>query len=209
MLITTIPATHLSNLCKDFKMGEELREIVGGQLSGTTEKINFGDDNNPYLITSTSSVLKDCALMLWIADRIDSSATIGCQWGGDYQIGACALHKGVFSNLTVAVDSLLNLQEQLYLDQAEEEELKALRDECETEDDYERALCDWADEYRVEARDGLQLEFLRSVHEENKNVTDYPYFKRLSVLGCEWEITTLPDMIQSARQLLEPRNTET
>ena len=79
MLITTIPATHLSNPCKDFKMGEELRELVGGQLSGTIEKINFGDDNNPYLITSTSSVMEDCALMLWIADRIDSSATIGCQ----------------------------------------------------------------------------------------------------------------------------------
>jgi hypothetical protein len=164
MLITTIPATHLSDLCKDFKMGEELREIVGGQLSGTIEKINFG---------------------------------------------AYVLHKGVFSNLTVAVDALLNLQEQLYLDQAVEEELKALRDGCETEDDYESALFDWADEYRVEARDGLQLEFLRSVHEENKNVTDYPYFKRLSVLGCEWEITTLPDMTQSAGQLLEPSNTET
>ena len=209
MLITTIPATHLSDLFKDFKMGEELREIVRGQLSGTIEKINFGDHNNPYLITSTSSVLEDCALMLWIADRIDGSATIGCQWGGDYQIGAYALHKGVFSNLTVAVDALLNLQEQLYLDQAVEKELKALRDECETEDDYESALFDWADEYRVEARDGLQLEFLRSVHEENKNVTDYPYFKRLSVLGCEWEITILPDMTQSAGQLLEPGNTET
>ena len=104
MLITTIPATHLSDLCKDFKMGEELREIVGGQLSGTIEKINFG---------------------------------------------AYVLHKGVFSNLTVAVDALLNLQEQLYLDQAVEEELKALRDGCETEDDYESALFDWADEYRV------------------------------------------------------------
>jgi hypothetical protein len=209
MLITTLPATHLSDLCKDFKVGEELRKIVGGQLSGTIEKINFGDYNNPYLITSTSSVLEDSAFMLWIADRIDSSATIGCQWGGDYQIGACALHKGVFSHLTVSVDALLDLQVHLYLDQAENEELKALRDESETEDDYESALFDWADEYRVESRDGLQLEFLRSIHEENKNVTDYPYFKRLSVLGCEWEISTLPEMTHSAGQLLEPSNTGT
>ena len=146
--------------------------------------------------------------MMWIADRINSSATIGCQWGGDYRVGACALHKGVFSNFTVSVDALLSLQEQLYLDQAVEEELKALQDECETEDDYESALFEWADEYRVEARDGLQLDFLRSVHEENKNVTDYPYFKRLSDLGCEWEITNLPDMKQSAGKILDPINTE-
>lgn len=202
MLITTIPPKKLKEICSQWKQGDGLQELVGGQLFATVESIEFDDSEDIYLITSTSSVLEDCALMLWIRQQTDEQITVGCQWAGDYRCSAIALTNGLFKEFTVSTESLLDLQKALLLEEIDTSEIDELRDRGNSEEEIEKILWEWSDDYRVEARDGLQLEFLRSVHEGNSRLTDYAYFKKLSELGCEWQVNDLTDMATAAGQLL-------
>lgn len=202
MLITTIPPKKLKEICGQWKQGDDLQELVGGQLFATVESIEFDDPEDIYLITSTSAVLEDCALMLWIQQQTDEQITVGCRWAGDYQCGAFALNNGLFKEFTVSTEALLDLQKALLLEQIDSSEIDELRDQGNSEEEIEEILWEWSDDYRVEARDGLQFEFLRSVHEGNSRLTDYAYFKTLSELGGEWQVNDLTEMATSACQLL-------
>ena len=204
MLITTNPPEKLSEICSQWKQGDSLQNLVGGQLFGTVESINFDDLDDIRLSTSTSIVLEDCALMLWIQQQTEEPITVGCQWAGDYQCGAFALANGVFKEFTVSTEALMDLQKALLLENTDTSEIDELREQGNSEEEIDEILWEWSDDYRVEARDGLQTAFLRSVHDGNSNLTDYAYFKMLSDLGCEWQINDLPDMAESAAQLLKP-----
>ena len=204
MLITTIPAEKLKKICSQWKQGGSLQELVGGQLFGTIDSVNFDDPDDIYFSTSTNIVLEDCALMLWIQQQTDEPITVGCQWAGDYQCGAFALANGVFKEFTVSTEALMDLQKALILENTDTSEIDELREQGNSEEEIDEILWEWSDDYRVEARDGLQIAFLRSVHDGNHNLTDYAYFKMLSDLGCEWQINDLPDMAESAGRLLKP-----
>ncbi len=204
MLISTIPPKSLKAICKQWKQGDSLQDLAGGQLFGTVESIGFDDPDDIYLSTSTGMVLEDCALMLWIQQQTNEPITVGCQWAGDYQCGAFALANGVFQEFTVSTEALMDLQKALLMEQTDSSEIDALRAEGKSEEEIDEVLWEWSDDYRVEARDGLQIEFLRSVHDGNTNLTDYVYFKMLSDLGCEWQVNVLPDMAESASWLLAP-----
>jgi hypothetical protein len=204
MLITTLPSEKLKEICCQWKQGDSLQELVGGQLSSTVESIAFDDPDDIYLSTSTSIVLEDCALMLWIQQQTDELITVGCQWAGDYQCGAFALANGVFKEFTVSTEALMDLQKALLLEITDTSEIDELREQGNSEEEVDEILWEWSDDYRVEARDGLQMEFLRSAYDGNSNLTDYAYFKMLSDLGCEWQINDLPDMAESAGRLLKP-----
>ena len=204
MLITTIPAEKLKKICSQWKQGGSLQELVGGQLFGTIDSVNFDDPDDIYFSTSTNIVLEDCALMLWIQQQTDEPITVGCQWAGDYQCGAFALANGVFKEFTVSTEALMDLQKALILENTDTSEIDELREQGNSEEEVDEILWEWSDDYRVEARDGLQIAFLRSVHDGNHNLTDYAYFKMLSDLGCEWQINDLPDMAESAGRLLKP-----
>ncbi len=204
MLISTIPPKFLKTICNQWKQGDSLQDLAGGQLFGTVESIGFDDPDNIYLSTSASMVLEDCALMLWIQQQTDEPITVGCQWAGDYQCGAFALANDVFQEFTVSTEVLMDLQKALLMEQTDSSEIDALRADGKSEEEIDEVLWEWSDDYRVEARDGLQTAFLRSVHDGNTNLTDYAYFKMLSDLGCEWQINDLPDMAESAGWLLAP-----
>ena len=204
MLISTIPPKSLEEICNQWKQGDGLQELVGGQLFSAVESIGFDDPDDIYLSTSTSIVLEDCALMLWIQQQTEEPITVGCQWAGDYQCGALALAKGAFKEFTVSTEALMDLQKALLLENTDTSEIDELREQGNSEEEIDEILWEWSDDYRVEARDGLQTAFLRSVHDGNSNLTDYAYFKMLSDLGCEWQINDLPDMAESAAQLLKP-----
>ncbi|MDB3999430.1 hypothetical protein N9448_07415 [Litorivicinus sp.] len=204
MLITTNPSGHLKAICGQWEQGDSFQELVGGQLFGTIDSVNFDDPDDIYLSTSTSIVLENCALMLWIQQQTGEPITVGCQWAADFQSGAFALSNGLFKEFTVSTDALMDLQKALLMEQTDSLEIDALRDEGKTEEEIDEILWEWSDEYRVEARDGLQIEFLRSVHDGNHNLTDYAYFKTLTALGAEWQINDLPDMAKSASRLLKP-----
>lgn len=204
MLISTIPPKSLKAICNQWKQGDGLQELVGGQLFGTVESIAFDDPDDIYLSTSTSIVLEDCALMLWIQQQTDEPMTVGCQWAGDYQCGAFALANGVFKEFTVSTEALMDLQKALLLENTDTSKIDELREQGNSDEEIDEILWEWSDDYRVEARDGLQIAFLRSVHDGNSNLTDYAYFKMLSDLGCEWQINDLPDMAESAGRLLKP-----
>ena len=204
MLITTLPSEKLKKICSQWKQGDSLQELVGGQLFSTVESIAFDDPNDIYLRTSTSVVLEDCALMLWIQQKTDEPITVGCQWAGDYQCGAFALANGVFKEFTVSTEALMDLQKALLLENTDTSEIDELREQGNSEEEIDEILWEWSDDYRVEARDGLQMAFLRSAYDGNSNLTDYAYFKMLSDLGCEWQINDLPDMAESAGRLLKP-----
>ena len=204
MLVTTLPSEKLKEICSQWKQGDSLQELVGGQLFSTVESIAFDDPDDIYLSTSTSIVLEDCALMLWIQQQTDEPITVGCQWAGDYQCGAFALATGVFKEFTVSAEALMDLQKALLLENTDTSEIDELREQGKSEEEIDEILWEWSDDYRVEARDGLQIAFLRSVHDGNSNLTDYAYFKMLSDLGCEWQINDLPDMAESAGRLLKP-----
>ena len=204
MLITTIPAEKLKKICSQWKQGGSLQELVGGQLFVTIDSVNFDDPDDIYFSTSTNIVLEDCALMLWIQQQADEPITVGCQWAGDYQCGAFALAHGVFKEFTVSTEALMDLQKALLLENTDTSEIDELREQGNSEEEVDEILWEWSDDYRVEARDGLQIAFLRSVHDGNHNLTDYAYFKMLSDLGCEWQINDLPDMPESAGRLLKP-----
>ena len=204
MLITTNPSGHLKAICGQWEQGDSFQELVGGQLFGTIDSVNFDDPDDIYLSTSTSIVLEDCALMLWIQQQTGEPITVGCQWAADFQSGAFALSNGLFKEFTVSTDALMDLQKALLMEQTDSLEIDALRDEGKTEEEIDEILWEWSDEYRVEARDGLQIEFLRSVHDGNHNLTDYAYFKTLTALGAEWQINDLPDMAKSASRFLKP-----
>jgi len=204
MLISTIPPKCLKAICNQWKQGDDLQNLVGGQLFGTIDSVNFDNPDEIKFSTSTNIVLEDCALMLWIQQQADEPITVGCQWAGDYQCGAFALAKGVFKEFTVSTEALMDLQKALLLENTDTSEIDELREQGNSEEEIDEILWEWSDDYRVEARDGLQTEFLRSVHDGNSNLTDYAYFKMLSDLGCEWQINDLPDMAESAAQLLKP-----
>ncbi|MDC1075923.1 hypothetical protein OAQ35_03020 [Litorivicinus sp.] len=204
MLISTIPPKSLVEICNQWKQGDGLQELVGGQLFSAVESIGFDDPDDIYLSTSTSIVLEDCALMLWIQQQTEEPITVGCQWAGDYQCGALALAKGAFKEFTVSTEALMDLQKALLLENTDTSEIDELREQGNSEEEIDEILWEWSDDYRVEARDGLQTAFLRSIHDGNSNLTDYAYFKMLSDLGCEWQINDLPDMAKSAAQLLKP-----
>lgn len=204
MLITTSPPEKLKEICSQWKQGDSLQGLVGGQLFGTIDSVNFDDPDDIYFSTSTSIALEDCALMLWIQQQTEEPITVGCQWAGDYQCGAFALSNGVFKEFTVSTEVLMDLQKALLLENTDTSEINELREQGKSEEEIDEVLWEWSDDYRVEARDGLQIAFLRSVHEGNSNLTDYAYFKMLSDLGCEWQINDLPDMAVSAAELLEP-----
>ena len=204
MLITTLPSEKLKKICSQWKQGDSLQELVGGQLFSTVESIAFDDPNDIYLRTSTSIVLEDCALMLWIQQKTNEPITVGCQWAGDYQCGAFALANGVFKEFTVSTEALMDLQKALLLENTDTSEIDELREQGNSEQEIDEILWEWSDDYRVEARDGLQTAFLRSVHDGNSNLTDHAYFKMLSDLGCDWQINDLPDMAESAGRLLKP-----
>ncbi len=142
--------------------------------------------------------------MLWIQQQTAEPITVGCQWAGDYQCGAFALTNGVFKEFTVSTEALMDLQKALLLENTGTAEIDELREQGNSEEEIDEILWDWSDDYRVEARDGLQTAFLRSVHDGNNDLTDYAYFKMLSDLGCEWQTNDLPDMATSAGQLLKP-----
>ena len=204
MLISTIPPKSLEEICNQWKQGDGLQELVGGQLFSAVESIGLDDPDDIYLSTSTSIVLEDCALMLWIQQQTEEPITVGCQWAGDYQCGALALAKGAFKEFTVSTEALMDLQKALLLENTDTSEIDELREQGNSEEEIDEILWEWSDDYRVEARDGLQIAFLRSVHDGNHNLTDYAYFKMLSDLGCEWQINDLPDMAESAGRLLKP-----
>ena len=204
MLVTTLPSEKLKEICCQWKQGDSLQELVGGQLFSTVESIVFDDPNDIYLSTSTSIVLEDCALMLWIQQKTDEPITVGCQWAGNYQCGAFALANGVFKEFTVSTEALMDLQKALLLENIDTSEIDELREQGNSEEEIDEILWEWSDDYRVEARDGLQIAFLRSVHDGNSNLTDYACFKMLSDLGCDWQINDLPDMAESAARLLKP-----
>lgn len=201
MLIETIPATDLLNVCEKWKRGDSLQELIGGQLFGVVEAINLDASEEIYLITN-STLLEDCALMLWLAKQLSNTNTVGCFWSGDYQSGVVALHKGQFTEFSFSSEVLLELQKQLMLNQIDNAEIDDLREQGLSEEEILRTIEEWSEEYRVEARDGLQQEFLRSVHDESHNFTNYPYFKLLSQLKCAWNICDLPNMAHSAGDLL-------
>lgn len=204
MLISTIPPKSLKAICNQWKQGDDLQELVGGQLFVTVESIGFEDPDYIYLRTSTNITIVDCALMLWIQQQTDEPITVGCQWAGDYQSGAFSLANGVFKEFTVSTEALMDLQKALLLQNTDISEIDVLREQGNSEEEIDEILSGWSDDYRVEARDGLQTEFLRSVHDGNHDLTDYAYFKMLSNLGCEWHTNDLPDMATSAGQLLKP-----
>lgn len=206
MLISTIPPKSLKAICNKWKQGDNLQELIGGQLFATVESIGFEDPDYSYLRTSTSIAIEDCALMLWIQQQTDEPITVGCQWAGDYHCGAFALANGVFKEFTVSTEALMDLQKALLLQNTDSSEIDQLREQGNSEEAIDEILWEWSDEYRVEARDGLQTAFLRSVHDGNSNLTDYAYLKMLSDLGCEWQTNDLPDMATSAGQLLKPIN---
>ena len=204
MLISTIPPQSLKAICNQWNQGDDLQKLVGGQLFATVESIGLEDPDYIYLRTSTSITLEDCALMLWIEQQTDEPITVGCQWAGDYQCGAFALANGVFKEFTVSTEALMDLQKALLLENTDTSEIDELREQGNSEEEIDEILWDWSDDYRVEARDGLQIAFLRSVHDGNHDLTDYAYFKMLSDLGCEWQTNDLPDMAISAGKLLKP-----
>ena len=204
MLISTIPPKCLKAICNQWKQGDDLQNLVGGQLFGTIDSVNFDNPDEIKFSTSTNIVLEDCALMLWIQQQADEPITVGCQWAGDYQCGAFALAKGVFKEFTVSTEALMDLQKALILENTDTSEIDELREQGNSEEEIDEILWEWSDDYRVEARDGLQTAFLRSVHDDNSNLTDYAYFKMLSDLDCEWQINDLPDMAESAGRLLKP-----
>ena len=204
MLISTIPPQSLKAICNQWNQGDDLQKLVGGQLFATVESIGLEDPDYIYLRTSTSITLEDCALMLWIEQQTDEPITVGCQWAGDYQCGAFALANGVFKEFTVSTEALMDLQKALLLENTGTSEIDELREQGNSEEEIDEILWDWSDDYRVEARDGLQTAFLRSVHDGNHDLTDYAYFKMLSDLGCEWQTNDLPDMAISAGKLLKP-----
>jgi hypothetical protein len=206
MLITTKPSGRLKEICCQWNRGDSLHELVGCQLFGTISSVSFDDPEDIYLSTSTSIVLEDCALMLWIQQQTDEQITVGCQWAGDYQCGAFALAKGILKEFTVSTEAIMDLQKALLLENTDASEIDELREQGNSEEEIDEILWQWSDDYRVEARDGLQIAFLRSVHEGNSNLTDYAYFKMLSDLDCDWQINDLHDMGESAGQLLKPIN---
>lgn len=206
MLISTLPPQSLKVVCNQWKQGDDLQKLVGGQLFATVESIGFEDPDYIYLSTSTSIAVEDCALMLWIQQQTDEPITVGCKWAGDYQCGAFALANGVFREFTVSTEALMDLQKALLLENTGTSKIDELREQGNSEEEIDEILWEWSDDYRVEARDGLQTEFLRSVYDGNHDLTDYAYFKMLSDLGCEWQTNDLPDMATSAGQLLKPIN---
>jgi hypothetical protein len=152
MLISTIPPKSLKAICNQWKQGDGLQELVGGQLFGTVESIAFDDPDDIYLSTSTSIVLEDCALMLWIQQQTDESMTVGCQWAGDYQCGAFALANGVFKEFTVSTEALMDLQKALLLENTDTSEIDELREQGNSDEEIDEILWEWSDDYRVEAR---------------------------------------------------------
>jgi len=204
MLLTTIPANDLLTVCGEWKRRDSLQELVGGQLFGVVESMESDDSDGIHLITSSNLVLEDCALMIWIAKQLSESSTVGCFWASDYQCAAIALYRGRFTEFSVSAEVLLELQKRLLLNQIDDAEIEDLREQGLSEDEIESTIEDWADDYRVEATDGLQLEFLRSIHDENPDLTSYTHFKILSELECEWNINDLPDMAAVASDLLTP-----
>jgi hypothetical protein len=206
MLITTIPKDNLVKVCGQWKQGDSLQKLISGQLYGSIDYVDLDDADYPMLITSTSIVLEDCALMIWIAQQLSDSTAIGLLWSADHNSGIIVLHKGAFTEFSISADALMNLQKHLFLEQTDEDELKALQEKCKTEDEIDDMICQYSDEYRVEVRDGLQLEFLKSIYEGNSNLIDYPYFKALSKLGVNWEINNLSTMTSNAKQLLQHIN---
>jgi len=202
MLLKTIPANDILTVCGKWKVGDSLQELIGGQLFSVIESIDPDDSDEIHLATSSDLVLEDCALMLWIAKQLSNTSTVGCFWASDYQCGAIALHKGQFTEFSVSVEVLLELQKRLLLDQIDEAVIDGLREQGLTEDEISSTLEEWSDDYGIEARDRLQLDFLRSIHDENPDLTSYPYFKILSELECEWNINDLPSMAADASDLL-------
>lgn len=204
MLITTIPSDCLREICGQWRVGDSLQALVGGQLFSNVDVSSFDNPGDIYLSTSTNVILEDCALMKWIEQQANKGITVGCQWASDYQCGAISLSGGNFKEFTVSTDALMDLQKALLLEQIDASEIDALRNEGKTEEEIEEILWEWSDDYRVEVRDGLQIEFLRSVHEGNQNLSEYPYFKMLTDLNCEWEVNDLPNMTSTAERLLTP-----
>ena len=86
MLISTIPPQSLKAICNQWNQGDDLQELVGGQLFATVESIGFEDPDYIYLRTSTSITLEDCALMLWIQQQTDEPITVGCQWAATISV---------------------------------------------------------------------------------------------------------------------------
>jgi hypothetical protein len=64
MLLKTIPADDLLSVCGKWNCGDSLKDLIGVQLFGTVESIDTDNPDEIQLITSSSSVLEDCALML-------------------------------------------------------------------------------------------------------------------------------------------------
>src|SRR6056297_1487515 len=204
MLLKTIPFDDLLSVCGKWKSGDSLQDLIGGQLFGVVESIELDHSDEIGLITSSNIALEDCALMLWLAKQLSDTSTVGCFWSGDYQSGVFTLHKGRFIELSFSTEVLLKLQKSLLLNQIDSAEIDDLREQGLTEDEISNTLEEWSDNYRVEARDGLQSEFLRSIHDENLDLTSYPHFKILSELECEWSINDLPNMVRDAGDLLIP-----
>lgn len=204
MLIKTIPANDLVTVCGQWKRGDSLQELIGGQLFGVVEALNFDASEEIHLIIDSNLILEDCALLLWISKQLNDAGAVGCFWSGDYQSGVVTLHKGQFTELSFSSEVLLELQKQLMLNEIDSAEIDDLHEQGLSDEEILRTIEEWSEDYRVQARDGLQLEFLRSIHDENPDLTSYPYFKLLSQLECAWNINDLPNMARSAGELLVP-----
>jgi hypothetical protein len=82
---------------------------------------------------------------------LHGTATIGCFWASDYQSGAIALHRGQFTEFSVSVEALYELQKHLILDQIDDAEIGDLREQGLNEDEIESTIEEWVDDYRVDA----------------------------------------------------------
>lgn len=207
MLIRTIPSQYLAEICQNWKEGDSIQSLVGGQLFGKIEFSQINTKEDGYLRTSEDrNILADCALMMWLAEQSKENFTVGLQWAGDYHCGALALSNGKFTEFIVPTDTIMEFQKQLCLmDEFNKNEIKDLRDQGKTEQEIEDFISECSDDFRVEARDTLQEDFLKAIH-DNLNLADLNYFKILSNLGCKWEVNQLPEMSKNAKQLLQPIN---
>lgn len=230
MPISIIPSSVLEGIAKDWENGAAATEVFGGQLIGkiqldgslySRELSLHGDTLEPGSFqTSEGSKWQDFAMMLWLSRSPQiGDATICRCWDAGYGVGADTLNKGALVQLSVPEESvellsnrrllvhyglesneelegceeLLGALEELYGEQIEEGDLEP-RD----------FISDFAQEYRVEARDEIQQAFLYAMHESVADLSEVTPFDELKKMGGGWSLSQIEDWQESAEALLKP-----
>ena len=230
MPISTIPSSVLEDIARNWEDSAAAAEVFGGQLIGqirldgslySRERSWHEDTVEPGSFhTSEGSDLQDFAMILWLSrcPQIGDATICRC-WDAGYGVGADTLTKGALVQLSVPEESVellsnrrllihYGLESTEELEDCEEllGELNELYEEQIEEGDLEPCdfISDFAQEYRVEARDEIQQAFLHAMHNSVADLSEVTPFDELKKMGGGWSLSQIEDWQESAEALLKP-----